>query len=247
MSTDSRWRGAGRPNNTALREADPNSPAGHRARLRQRFEAAGANALSDHELLELLLFYAVPRRDTKPIAKRLLSMCHGFTGLLAPGAPTLEVPGVGAYTATFLRVIGAVVERRLRQGIVGQQMKLENPGDLIAYLQAGMQGLRYEQLRVVFTDTLNRVLHDEILTEGVEDQTAVYPRLILRRALVHHATGVIMVHNHPAGTLQPSAADREVTRAVVAAAEAVGMRVLDHIIVAASGQGYFSFREAGLL
>jgi DNA repair protein RadC len=118
---------------------------------------------------------------------------------------------------------------------------------LLEYLGATMANLPEEQLRVIFLDNSNRILKDEVLAEGIENQAPVYPRKIVKRALLLHATGIIVVHNHPTGQLMPSGADRKITRAIQVAAESLDLRLLDHIIVGREGKGYYSFRENGLL
>ncbi len=226
---------------------DSNPHAGHRERLRARFRDHGPAALSDHELLELLLFFVIPKRDTKPTAKALLKRFDGWARLLAPRAPTREVPGCGPCTAMLLEVVGAIVERRIKQPALGERLTIESIPKLVQYLGAAMHGLPLEQVHVLYVDQANNILADETLSRGTEEQAAVYPRQIMRRALAHHATGVILAHNHPAGTIQPSAADREITRAVAAAARTLDIRFLDHVILGVDAAGYFSFREAGLL
>lgn len=225
----------------------PHGPEGHRRRLMDRFRACGAEALADHELLEMLLFFVIPKRDTKPLAKELLRRCDGWTGLLAADAPVRTVRGAGPATELFLRAIGAVVERRLKRGTPSLREGIASVADVVRYLGARMHGLSHERFHVLYLNQANRILHEEQLSLGTEDHAPVHPRQVIKGALTHHATGIIVAHNHPAGTLQPSAADREITRALAAAAQALDLRLLDHLILAANGVGYFSFREQGLL
>ncbi len=226
--------------------ADP--LAGHRARLRARFDQAGLEAFADHEILELLLFYALPRVDTKPIAKALLRELGGLPEVFAAPPELLAgIPGLGQGGIRFLRVIQAVAGKVLQKKAFGATPLIAQASDLVAYLAGIMANLPVEEFRVVFLDNANRILKDESLSVGTETQTAVYPKQVMKRALALHATGLLVAHNHPSGAVRPSPADLELTRNLEAAARALDLRFIDHVILGREGSGYFSFREHGLL
>ena len=225
--------------------APPAGHLGHRARMRTRLIESGPDSLLDHELLEMLLFIALPRRDTKPIAKALLARFGSFAAAIsAPIRELREVEGLGdAGIAALKAVQGAAL--RMMRAEVAERPLLNNWDRLIAYLTAALSRERVEQFRVLFLDTKNRLLADEAQAKGTVNHTPVYPREVLRRALDLQATALILVHNHPSGDPTPSRADIEMTREVRAAAEALGIVVHDHLIM---GNGrHTSFRREGLL
>ncbi len=217
---------------------------GHRRRLRERFEA-GPKVLPDYELLELLLTYAIPRRDVKPLAKGLLERFGTFKGVLnASPAELRGATGVGETTGAFFRILRTAVERYM-EARARETDALTSPDAVAAYCRAALDGLRHEVFEVIYLNTRNRVIRSERLSEGTVDQTAVYPRRVVTGALQNHAAAVILVHNHPSGDPFPSAEDKALTRRLAAAARLVDIPVLDHVIV---GDGrHFSFREAGFL
>lgn len=222
--------------------------SGHRERLKQRFDSSGLNGFSDHEVLEFLLFFVIPRKDTKIIAKSLLREFSSLEGVFAASQDSLEkVDGIGKNSARLIRFFREAAQFAMKRKAFAEAPAISSASILLDYLGASMANLPEEQFRVIFLDNSNRILKEEILSEGVEDQTAVYPRKVVKRALMLNATGIIVVHNHPTGQLTPSNADRNITRALVAAAESLDLRMLDHIIVGREGKGYFSFRENGLL
>lgn len=225
---------------------DENS--GHRERLKTRFDNAGLDGFSEHEVLEFILFFAIVRRDTKPTAKRLLKEFGSLEGVFSASTSALEkVVGVGPASARLVRLFREVFQRVMRRKAFGESPVISSASALLEYLGVTMANLPEEQFRVIFLDNSNRILKDEVLSQGVEDQTAVYPRKVVKRALLLNSTGIIVVHNHPTGQLTPSSADRNITRALCAAAETLDLRFLDHIIVGREGKGYFSFRENGLI
>ncbi|RCK81786.1 MAG: DNA repair protein RadC [Candidatus Ozemobacter sibiricus] len=222
--------------------------AGHRERLRARFDEAGLDAFADHEILELLLFYALPRIDTKPIAKTLLAELGGLPEVFAaPPERLADIPGLGPGAIRFIRLLSAVTGKILQKKAFGTTPVIAQASDLVAYLTGIMANLPIEEFRVIYLDNANRILKDEALSVGTETQTAVYPKVVMKRALTLHATGLLVAHNHPSGALRPSPADLELTRNLEAAARALDLRFLDHVILGRGGFGYFSFREHGLL
>ncbi|MEW6709739.1 MAG: DNA repair protein RadC [Candidatus Riflebacteria bacterium] len=221
---------------------------GHRKRLRQRFDASGLDSFADHEILEFLLFFVIAQKDTKVVAKKLLAEFGSLEGVFsAPVDHLKKVAGVGESSARLIRFFRDVSQRISKRKAFADQPVISSASSLIDYLGTAMANLPEEQFRVIFLDNSNRILKDEVLSEGVEDQTAVYPRKVVKRALMLNATGIIVVHNHPTGQLTPSNADRNITKALVTAAESLDLRFLDHIIVGREGKGYFSFRENGLI
>lgn len=217
----------------------------HRQRLRDKFQEAGAGALADYELLELLLFRIIPRRDTKPLAKALIGRFGDLAGVLAaePGR-IAEVDGAGMAVAQELAVLQAVLERAAKAELARRPL-IGSWSQLISYCRLAMANAPREQFRVLFLDTKNQLIADEVLNEGTVDHAPVYPREVARRALEHSAASVILVHNHPSGDPRPSAADVQITREVVAAAKAVGVTVHDHLVIGRSGA--VSFKTQGLM
>ena len=217
----------------------------HRARMRQKLLTGGQEALADHELLEMALFLALPRRDTKPIAYRLLARFGSFANTIAaPPGEIAAVDGMGEASAAALKIVQAAALRLARAEIVDRPV-LANWDALLAYLNAVMARERVEQFRILFLDTRNRLLADEAQTRGTINHTPVYPREVVRRALELQATALILAHNHPSGDPLASPDDIAMTRQIVEAARTLSILVHDHIIV---GNGrWFSFRGEGLL
>ncbi|WP_051929301.1 DNA repair protein RadC [Thermopetrobacter sp. TC1] len=208
---------------------------GHRQRLRQRFLQAGADALADYELLELVLFRAIPRRDCKPLAKALLARFGSFAEVIsAPRERLREVEGVGDAVITELKIVQAAALRLAREN-ARKRPVFSGWSDLLAYVRAAMAYLDREEFRVLYLDSKNALIADEVQQKGTIDHAPVYPREVVRRALELSAASIILVHNHPSGDPTPSRADIEMTRRVIEAAEAVGIKVHDHVIVAREG------------
>lgn len=226
-------------------EAEPPGHLGHRARMRAKLLTAGPDALLDHELLEMVLFLALPRRDTKPIARALIARFGSFANALsAPLADLREVEGLGEAGAAALRIVQGAALRLARAEVMDQPV-LSNWDRLLAYLTAALSRERVEQFRVLFLDTRNRLIADEAQARGTVNHTPVYPREVVRRALELQATALILVHNHPSGDPTPSRADLEMTQEVKAAAAVLGIVLHDHLVV---GNGrHLSFRREGLL
>jgi len=208
---------------------------GHRERLRQRFREAGTEALSDYELLELLLFRALPRRDVKPLAKSLLEKFGSFAEVIAAPEPRLrEVKGLGDAGVTELKIVQAAASRFLR-GAVTKRPVLSSWSSVLDYCRTAQGFADKEQFRVLFLDKRNRLIADEVQQKGTVDHTPVYPREVVKRALEVSATAVVLVHNHPSGDPTPSHADIQMTKEIVAVAGPLGIAVHDHLIVGKDG------------
>jgi DNA repair protein RadC len=218
---------------------------GHRDRLRQRFRDSGPDALPDYELLELVMFRALQRRDTKPIAKDLIAKFGSFPEVInAPDELLNEVDGVGEAVITELKLIrGAAL--RLMKGQVMDRPVLDSWSAVLDYCRAAMAFQSIEQFRVLFLDKRNRIIADEVQQEGTVDHTPVYVREIVKRALELSATAIILVHNHPSGDPTPSRADIEMTQQIVESAKNLGITIHDHIIV--GKEGHASFRGLSLI
>ncbi len=218
---------------------------GHRERLRKRFRDGGPDALPDYELLELVLFRAMPRRDTKPLAKAILARFGTFAEAMnAPEEELLEVPDVGAAAVAEIRLIRAA-SLRLMQGEVFKRPVLSSWKEVLNYCRAAMAYENKERFRILFLDKRNQMIADEVQQEGTVDHTPVYVREVVKRALELSATAIVLVHNHPSGDPTPSRADIEMTKEIVAAAKPLGVVVHDHIVV--GKQGHASFRGLGLI
>ncbi len=218
---------------------------GHRQRLRTRFLQGGPGALQDYELLELLLTFAIPYSDVKPLAKGLIAHFGSFTQVLdASPQALMEVTGLKEYSAILIRLVKACSEYALKSEALKRQA-IRSLDNLVEYCRASMGGLPDEQFRVIYLNSQNEIIAEEIVQEGTVNQTVVYPRKVLELALKHKATGLILVHNHPSGNLKPSAADLELTRSLVKASRALNLTVHDHLII--SRHGYFSLAEKNLL
>jgi DNA repair protein RadC len=208
---------------------------GHRERLRTRFREGGADALPDYELLELLLFRSIPRRDVKPLAKDLLDKFGSFAGVLAaPSARLKEVDGIGELTVSDLKVALAVAQRVIR-GEVKQRPVLSSWSAVLDYCRAAMAFADKEHFRILFLDKRNALIADEEQQKGTVDHTPVYPREVAKRALELSATAIVLVHNHPSGDPTPSRADIDMTRSIIEVARPLGIAVHDHIIVGKDG------------
>jgi DNA repair protein RadC len=208
---------------------------GHRERLRARFREAGAGALSDYELLELLLFRAQPRGDVKPLAKRLLKKFGSFAEVIAASeARLLEVDGVGPATVIEFKVVHAAANRMLLDR-VKERPVLSSWDAVQDYCRSSMAFADKEHFRILFLDKRNHLIADEVQQVGTVDHTPVYPREVIKRALELSATALILVHNHPSGDPTPSQADIHMTKAIVQIATPLGISVHDHIIVGKNG------------
>lgn len=217
---------------------------GHRARLRQRLLEDG-EALLDHELIEYLLALAIPRRDTKPLAKALIHEFGGLPGLLtADAAAIARMPGMGDTAIAALKIAHASAIR-LSRGQVAARPVLANWQALLDYLRADMAHHVIERVRVLHLNSRNMLIRDELMSEGSIDEAALYVREVIRRALELGSAAIILVHNHPSGDPAPSRADIELTRSVAEAGKRLGIALHDHIIIGT--EGHSSLRSMGLI
>ena len=222
---------------------DPTAPGlaeaqhyhGHRERLRERFRSVGADALSDYELLEMVLFRALPRRDVKPLAKSLITKFGSFAETVhAPDTRLREIGGLGEAAITEIKLIAAATSR-VAKGQLKQRTVLSSWATVIDYCRTAMAFAEKEQFRILFLDKRNQLISDELQQTGTVDHTPVYPREVIKRALELSATALILVHNHPSGDPTPSQADIQMTKSIIEIATPLGISVHDHIIVGKSG------------
>jgi DNA repair protein RadC len=208
---------------------------GHRERLRGRFRDAGPDAVSDYELLELLLFRVFRQGDVKPLAKALIEKFGSFAEVIAaPQTRLLEVKGLGDACVTELKIVQAAATRLLR-GAVKKRPMLSSWSSVLDYCRTAQAFAEREQFRVLFLDKRNQLIADEIQQIGTIDHTPVYPREVVKRALELSATAVILVHNHPSGDPTPSRADIQMTQQIISIASPLGISVHDHLIVGKEG------------
>ncbi len=220
-------------------------PHGHRERMRDKLLERGAEALADYELLEMLLFFAQPKGDTKPLAKGLINRFGSFASVLAaPSRDLFAAPGLGRHSVAAIRLVQASAQRLALAEVMNRPV-LNNWDRLLEYLHTVLARERIEQFRVLFLDNKNRLLADEAQARGTVNHTPVYPREVVKRALELHATALILVHNHPSGDPTPSNDDIDMTQEVKIAAQALSIVLHDHLIV---GNGrWVSLRQEGLL
>jgi DNA repair protein RadC len=208
---------------------------GHRDRLRARFSDVGGDAMPDYELLELVLFRSIPRRDVKPLAKELVRRFGSFAEVLAASPSRLmEIEGLGESVIVDLKIIEASA-RRLAKGAVAKRPVLSSWSSVLEYCRTAMAFMDKEQFRLLFLDKRNALIADEVQQSGTVDHTPVYPREVVKRALELSASALILVHNHPSGDPTPSSADVKITRDIIDIAGPLGIAVHDHIIVGREG------------
>ena len=233
--------------NAAITSAIEDKPhyAGHRKRLRARFLASAGDGLADYELLELILAQAIPRVDTKPLAKQLIQRFGGFAEVInAEPSALSKIDGIGDAAVTALKIIRAAALRHARHELMGRPV-IASWDKLIDYCMAAMAHSPIEEFRLLFLDKRNALIADEVQQQGTIDHTALYPREVMKRALELGASAIIMVHNHPSGDPTPSEPDIAMTREVSEAAEKLGIALYDHLVI---GKGsHASFRRLGLL
>lgn len=218
--------------------------AGHRDRLRERF-LKSPDALPDYELLELILFMAIPRCDVKPVAKDMLARFGTLAGVLnAPVENLTQIKGISETTAITIKTVQSAALRMLKQDVMGRTV-LNSWQRLLDYLQASMGQETKEHFRLLFLNKKNELIADEIQQSGTVDHTPVYPREVMKRALELSATALILVHNHPSGDPTPSQADVDMTNDIIAAARPFEIAIHDHLIV--SRNGVSSFKGLGLI
>lgn len=230
---------------TPTKGAQPSYIRDHRKRLRDRFLAGGPDALPDYEMLELVLFRAIPRRDVKPLVNALMERFGDYNTVISANAEQLsEVPGVGAAVICELRIIEAAAHR-LARSRVHQKQIISSWDALLSYCRTTMAHCDIEQFRVFYLDRKNVLIADEAQGHGTVDHVPVYPREVVKRALFLNASALILVHNHPSGDPTPSQADIAMTQQVGQAAEALGIVLHDHLVIGKSGET--SFRSEGLM
>jgi len=225
---------------------DPSTGSdGHRARMRARLIDGGGDAFHDYELLEYLLALVTPRRDTKPLAKRLIGEFGTLSAVLAATPAELQrVEGLGETGVAALKFVQAVSVRALRDDIVGRPV-LSSWQAVLDYLHADMAHGAVERFRVLFLNNKNVLIRSELMAEGTVNQTPVYVREVMKRALELGATAIVLAHNHPSGDPQPSRDDIAITNQVAAAGKPLGITLHDHVII--GRQGHASFRALGLI
>lgn len=217
---------------------------GHRKRIKEKYKASGLSGWLDYEILEFALSYAIPRRDTKAIAKELLSKFKTINGVLDADIKELKkVEGVSEHTALFLCFLKDIAIRYLEKGLYKKDL-LSSPDAVYDYLKASLKGAHDEEFKTIFLNNRNRLLAIETMQTGTVNKSVIYPRKIVERALSNHAANVIIAHNHPGESLNPSEDDCKVTKIIRDALKTVDIILLDHIII--GGDGYFSFKENGL-
>ncbi len=217
----------------------------HRKRLKKKFERAGLSGWHDYEIVELILTYCVPRRDTKPAAKVLLKKFKTIAEVIDADEKELQnIPGIGPSSTTFLKLLREVAAIYLGSRLEKTD-SLSSPQAVYDYLAVSLKGKKDEELQTIFLNSRNHSVGIETIQVGTVDKSAVYPRKVVERALKHNAVSVIVAHNHPGGSLNPSQDDLHITEKLRQALETVDISLLDHIII--SKEGYLSFKQKGIL
>ncbi len=221
-----------------------NPSSGHRKRLRERFLSAGLEAFHDHEVLELILTYAIPKKDVKPIAKALLSHFHSFHAVLEAPRELLEkVPGVGLQASILLSCLLKIFER-YQQDKQKSKKYISSPEEAWEYIRPVIDK-SYESFWLIALDSQNKIIACEMIQKGTVNRTPLVPRMVVEASIKHKASGIIIAHNHPSGNPKPSKADHEITSILKKILEAIDIKLLDHIIVGENS--YFSFLQKGEL
>jgi DNA repair protein RadC len=225
---------------------DKNRNAGHRQRLRDKFHERGIDALTDSEVLELLLTIGTPRRDCKDIARAALRKFGSLPGVLeAPAAELQKVEGIGSLNSFALTFVQAVSRRFLKERLRDRQY-LRSSREVANYLVHAMRDLKKEVFTVIFMDAAHAIINTEIIAEGTLTTNTIYPRELVKKALDQHAAALVIAHNHPSGSLEPSSDDLRLTRHLFAACRLVNVNLLDHLIIGESAIPY-SFADHGLM
>ncbi|QAY95924.1 hypothetical protein CWB41_09450 [Methylovirgula ligni] len=224
---------------------EPQHYLGHRSRLRGRFLKAGGEALADYELLELVLFRAIPRRDVKPLAKALIARFGSFAGVVAARPERLrEIDGLGEAAIVELKIVAEAAKRFTKVNMQNRPA-MGSFSAVLEYCRTAMAYLDREEFRILFLDKKNILIADEVQSVGTIDHAPVYPREILRRAFELNATAIILVHNHPSGDPSPSQADIQLTKQIVSLGKSLNVAVHDHLII--GREGFASFRALQLI
>lgn len=223
----------------------PHEHKGHRERLKKKYRTSGIEAFHDYEALELLLCYAIPRGDVKPLAKVLLKTFGSIKGVIDADMENLEkIGGVGSSSAVALKLVKDLCALYLKQQAM-EKPQITCTSELVNYCKASLGGVKDEQFRVIFLDAQNRIIDVETIQEGIVNQAVVYPRKVLENALKQKASAIILLHNHPSGNVRPSDADIRLTRTIQETAKILDILVHDHIIIGENR--FFSFREEGIM
>lgn len=218
---------------------------GHRQRLKSRFYKEGLDGFESHQVLELLLFYTIPRRDTNELAHKLIEKFGSFSGVLeAPEEELKCFVGLGENSASLLKLVPELARIYMKDKW-RDKPSLDSSKKAGKYAVSLFAGIKYEVFYVICLDSQNRLNHSTPVNEGTINEAAVYPRLIVEAALRHQANSVILAHNHPGGTLRPSSADISITKRICKALEGISVNVVDHVIV--SGEKYISMAEKGYI
>ncbi len=218
---------------------------GHRERLRQRFLSGGHAAMPEYELLELVLFNAIPRIDVKPLAKALLATFGDLNGVIAASEHRLlQVEGTSPRVWLQLRILEAVAHRMARAKVMAREV-IGSWDALMSYCKTVMAHRETEQFRILFLDNRNVLIADEEQARGTVNHVPVYPREVAKRALELNVSAIILVHNHPSGDPTPSQADIEMTAEIELACQAIGVHVHDHVVIGRESDA--SFRTLGLI
>ena len=222
-----------------------NTHEGHRARLRERLSTSGLDSFMDHEALELLLTYCIPRKDTKPLAWDLIKRFGSLSGVLdATQAELMEIPALGRQSALFINLIRAVMRRYFLEQ-VKQSKEIKSPQSVVDFCRASLQGEANEVFEVIYLTARNTVIGVERIAIGTIDRASISPRKIIEQALRRRAAALIFTHNHPSGEPSPSQEDITLTETLSRVAAPLGIIVLDHIIV---GKGkFFSIKANSLI
>jgi DNA repair protein RadC len=228
----------------SLRDRSAARHEGHRRRLKERYAASGLDSFHDYEALELLLTYAIPRKDVKPLAKDLIERFQGLRGVFDAGEELASVPGLGAHAASLVALVKDLGARYLKERARDKQ-QISCTRELLDYCMTFMGGLKDEHFCIIYLDAQNRIIEVETVQEGIVNQAVVYPRKVLENALRKKASAVILAHNHPSGHVKPSEADIRLTRTIQETARALDILVHDHIIIGENR--FFSFREEGMM
>lgn len=217
----------------------------HRKRLKKKFAESGIDVFHDYEVLELLLSYAIPRRDVKPLAKNLIKQFGSLKGVMDATLQELEaVTGMGAHTAILVKLPKSIGTLYLKEK-AKEKPQVSCTKELLDYCRSSMGGLKDEQFHVIYLDAQNKIIGTEIIQEGIVNQAVVYPRKVLENALMQKASAIILVHNHPSGHIKPSDADIRLTKTIQETAKILDILVHDHLIIGENR--FFSFREEGLM
>jgi DNA repair protein RadC len=230
---------------TPMKKEETPHYKGHRERLKQKFVHSGVETFYDYEVLELLLFYAIPQKDVKSLAKNLLKTFGGIRHIVDADIDTLiTIPGISAHTAVLIKLIKEIGALYLKEA-AKEKTQISCTTELLNYCKTMLGGLKDEQFCVIYLDAQNQLIGMETLQEGIVNQAVVYPRQVLENALRQKASAMILVHNHPSGHVKPSDADIRLTKTIQEAARVLEILVHDHIIVGENR--FFSFREEGIM